>query len=156
MRESFGGRGRRGRALGLVALAVGAAAVAFATPASAAEPPRCTTMTDVVRSGHTIAVPTSKGSTWCQIGRDYAANATIVSRFQFTMRRCYPTLNLASPYSSEKVGDLYADGSFGPRTEAALKAVQRYIGADPDGIYGPNTRDRMKFTTPDRVHCYGY
>ncbi|WP_372470793.1 hypothetical protein [Saccharothrix luteola] len=32
--------------------------------------------------------------------------------------------------------------------------MQRYIGTDPDGIYGPNTRDRMKFTTPDRVHCY--
>jgi peptidoglycan hydrolase-like protein with peptidoglycan-binding domain len=72
------------------------------------------------------------------------------------MRRCYPTLNLASPYSNEKVGDLYADGSFGSRTEAALKAVQRYIGTDADGIYGPNTRDRMKFTTPDRVHCYRY
>lgn len=51
---------------------------------------------------------------------------------------------------------LHADGNFGPRTEAALKAVQRYIGTDPDGIYGPNTRDRMKFTTPDRVHCYRY
>lgn len=156
MRESFGGRGRRGRAPALVALAVGAAAIAFSAPASAAEPPRCTTMTEMARSGHTIVVPTTKGSASCQIGRDYAANATVVSRFQFTLRRCYPTLNLASPYSNEKVGDLDADGSFGPRTEAALKAVQRYIGTDPDGIYGPNTRDRMKFTTPDRVHCYGY
>ncbi|WP_082404571.1 peptidoglycan-binding domain-containing protein [Saccharothrix sp. NRRL B-16348] len=156
MRELFGGRGRRGRALGLVALTVGAAAIAFSTPASAAEAPRCTAMTEMVRSGRTIVVPTTKGSAFCQIGRDYAANATVVSRFQFTMRRCYPTLNLASPYSDEKVGDLYADGSFGSRTEAALKAVQRHIGTAADGIYGPNTRDRMKFTTPDRVYCYGY
>lgn len=156
MRELFGRWGRRGRALGLVALAVGAATIALSTPASAAEPSPCASMTEMVRSGHTIVVPTFKGSTLCQIGRDYAANATVVSRFQFTMRRCYPSLNLASPYSSEKVGDLSADGSFGPRTEAALKAVQRYIGTDPDGIYGPKTRDRMKFTAPDRVYCYGY
>jgi peptidoglycan hydrolase-like protein with peptidoglycan-binding domain len=72
------------------------------------------------------------------------------------MCRCYPTLNLASPYSSEKVGDLYADGSFGPRTEAALKAVQRYIGTDPDGIYGSNTRDRMKFIDDRNRNCYAY
>ena len=140
----------------MVALVVGAAAIGFSTPASAVEPPRCTAMTEMVRSGRTIVVPTAMGSPSCQIGRDYAANATVVSRFQFTMRRCYPSLNLASPYSNEKVGDLSADGSFGPRTEAALKAVQRYIGTDPDGIYGPKTRDRMKFTAPDRVYCYGY
>ncbi|ONI91914.1 hypothetical protein ALI22I_06500 [Saccharothrix sp. ALI-22-I] len=156
MRELFGGWGRRGRAFGLVAVMVGAAAIAFSAPASAVELPRCTTTTDMVRSGHTIRVPTTKGSPSCQIGRDYAANATVVARFQFTMRRCYPSLHLAPPYSSEKVGDLDYDGSFGSRTEAALKAVQDYIGTDPDGIYGPKTRDRMKFVTPDRVHCYSY
>jgi peptidoglycan hydrolase-like protein with peptidoglycan-binding domain len=146
----------RPAAVGLAALAMGAAAITFAAPASAAELARCTTTTEMVRSGHTIMVPTTKGSASCQIGRDFAANTTIVARFQFTMRRCYPNLNLASPYSNEKVGDLDVDGSFGARSEAALKAVQSSIGTSPDGIYGPKTRDRMKFMTPDRVHCYRY
>ncbi|MCC8250965.1 hypothetical protein [Saccharothrix luteola] len=66
----------------LVALVVGAAAIAFSAPASAAEPPRCTAMTEMVRSGRTIVVPTAMGSPSCQIGRDYAANATVVSRLQ--------------------------------------------------------------------------
>ncbi|MER5260684.1 peptidoglycan-binding domain-containing protein [Actinosynnema sp. NPDC002837] len=156
MRRSTGGRGLRSRAIGLVALAVGTAVIGLAAPASAATLPRCTSTSEVVRSGHTIVVPVSISSTSCHVGRDYAANATVVGRFQLTMNRCYASLNLASPYSDEKVGDLDADGSFGPRSEAALKAVQRYIGTAADGIYGPNTRDRMKFLTPDRSRCYDY
>lgn len=137
-------------------LALWAGTIAFSAPASAAQLPRCASITEFQRSGYEIMVPTSKGSTSCQIGRDFAANATVVSRFQFQMRRCYPDLNLASPYSNEKVGEISHDGSFGPRSEAALKAVQKYIGTTADGIYGPNTRDRIKFLTPDRVKCYRY
>ena len=32
-----------------------------------------------------------------------------------------------------------ADGSFGPRTEAAVKAMQTALGAVSDGIYGPKS-----------------
>ncbi|GGS34207.1 MULTISPECIES: peptidoglycan-binding domain-containing protein [Actinokineospora] len=144
-------------AAGLAAAALGTAiAAATAAPASAATLAPCTTLTEMTRSGHDIMVPTLKGSVSCQIGRDFAANRTVVSRFQFTLRRCYAGLDLASPYSDEKVGELTADGYFGPRTIAALKAVQRHIGTAADGIYGPNTRDRMRFLTPDRVSCYHY
>lgn len=34
-----------------------------------------------------------------------------------------------------------ADGKFGPRTKAAVKIMQGKIGATPDGVYGPKTRD---------------
>ncbi len=149
-------RWQRQGAAGLAALAMGAAAITFSTPASAATLPPCATTTEIVRSGHEIMVPTSKGNTSCLIGRSFAANTTIVARFQFTMRRCYPNLDLASPYSSEKVGELAVDGSFGPRSEAALKAVQSAVGTTADGIYGPKTRDRMKFLTPNRSNCYRY
>ncbi|WP_202918821.1 peptidoglycan-binding domain-containing protein [Saccharothrix deserti] len=135
---------------------MGAVAIGFAAPASAATLAACTTMTAFERSGQNIMVPTTKGSPSCQIGRDYAANTTIVSRFQATMRQCYGGLNLASPYSDEKVGQLATDGSFGPRTEAALKAVQSAIGTAADGIYGPNTRDRMRFATSSRYVCVRY
>jgi peptidoglycan hydrolase-like protein with peptidoglycan-binding domain len=36
-----------------------------------------------------------------------------------------------------------ADGSFGPRTRAALEAFQRSRGLKPDGRYGPVTRDAL-------------
>jgi peptidoglycan hydrolase-like protein with peptidoglycan-binding domain len=34
---------------------------------------------------------------------------------------------------------LTADGSFGPNTEAAVRAFQNQQGAIPDGIVGPKT-----------------
>ncbi|WP_308257238.1 peptidoglycan-binding domain-containing protein [Saccharothrix luteola] len=152
----MGARGRRYGASGLAAAVLGAAVIMSAAPASAALAALCTTTSEVVRSGRTIMVPTVKGSTTCTIGREYAANTSVVSRFQSMMRRCYPDLDLASPYSDEKVGDLADDGSFGPRTEAALKAIQRHIGTAADGICGPNTRDRMKFPKPATDTCYQY
>lgn len=142
--------------IGLAAVAMGA--VTFAAPASAGSSPGpCTAMAQVIRGGKAIEVPTAKGSVTCQIGRALAANEKIVAQFQATLKVCYPKLNLARPYSDEKVGNLDADGSFGPRTEAALKAVQAHIGTDADGIYGPNTRNRMKFRVAPSGHtCHAY
>ena len=157
MRTLFSGSGLRRGAVGLAALVLGAVAVvAFAAPASAAQPPPCTSWTEVTRSGHALMVPTVKGSVSCRIGRDFTVSTTVVSRFQYTLRTCYPGLRLASPYSDEKVGTLATDGTFGPRTEAALKAVQSHIGTAADGIYGPDTRDRMRFVNTTRTGCYGY
>lgn len=145
----------RKSAIGLAVLAI--AAVTFAVPASAAGPAPCSRMTLMNRSGHDIHVPTVKDSTSCQMGRDYAvADEKVVAQFQTGLKVCYPNLRMASPYSNESVKDLSADGSFGPRTEAALKAVQRHTGAGADGIYGPNTRDHIKFLALDQRNCYAY
>jgi peptidoglycan hydrolase-like protein with peptidoglycan-binding domain len=134
------------------------AALSFAAPASAGPGPApCGQMTLMKRGGHTIFVPTIKGNPSCQMGRDYAeAGVKVVHLFQTGLKTCYANLRMASPYSDEKVGSLDADGSFGPRTEAALKAVQRHTGADVDGIYGPNTRDHIKFPDSGRRNCYAY
>lgn len=35
------------------------------------------------------------------------------------------------------------DGHFGPKTRAALIAVQKRIGVSADGIFGPKTRGAM-------------
>jgi len=37
------------------------------------------------------------------------------------------------------------DGQFGPDTYNALLKVQRSIGVTIDGVYGPNTRDKMRW-----------
>jgi hypothetical protein len=42
-------------------------------------------------------------------------------------------------------GNLKVDGDFGSKTKAALKAAQKANDADDDGIYGPETRSRIKF-----------
>jgi peptidoglycan hydrolase-like protein with peptidoglycan-binding domain len=152
----MGSRRLRYGVAGMITAMVGTAMITFAAPAAAATLPLCNTWSEVVRSGRTLAVPTAKTSTSCHIGRDYAANTSVVESFQSIMRRCYPKLNLASPYSKEQIGHLELDGSFGPRTEAALRAIQSHIGTDDDGIYGPNTRDRMKFPRPATADCYQY
>lgn len=36
-----------------------------------------------------------------------------------------------------------ADGDFGPNTESAVKAFQRHVGLDPDGVVGPLTWARL-------------
>ena len=110
-----------------------------------------------ISGGHVILVPANSGnSSVCLIGRGLAANYKIVTQFQVVMIRCYGGLRLASPYQGELIRDLDADGSFGPRTEAALKAVQSHVGTTPDGSYGPMTRDRMKFRDDRDRGCYGY
>ncbi|NUT53363.1 MAG: peptidoglycan-binding protein [Saccharothrix sp.] len=145
----------RRSAIGLAAVAMGA--VSFAAPASAeADLGPCAQMTLMKRSGHTIFVPTFKGSSLCQLGRAYPAPVKVVYLFQEGLKTCYGHLNLASPYSDEKIANLDVDGSFGPRTEAALKSVQRNAGADVDGIYGPNTRDHIRFRSSDTRNCYAY
>ncbi|MFC3890418.1 peptidoglycan-binding protein [Lentzea rhizosphaerae] len=145
----------RTSAIGLAVAAVGA--VTFAVPAAGADLPTCSRYTLMNRGGHTINVPTSKGNSSCQMGRDYAvADRKVVLEFQLALKFCYAKLNLASPYSDEKIANLDADGFFGSRTEAALKAVQRYAGAGVDGIYGRNTRDHIKFLDSNRRNCYAY
>lgn len=142
-------------------LAVALAAVGLAlVPAgvAAAATPLCTTTVNVNRGGNNLAVPAaSNGSVTCLIGRTQAANSAVVRTLQYTLKTCYPTVRLASPYSGELVGNLSIDGSFGPRTEAAMKGVQSNIGTTPDGVYGPNTRNAMRFTSNDVPgRCYHY
>jgi len=54
------------------------------------------------------------------------------------LQECLNSMNNAS------IGQLTPDGVFGPRTEAAVIAFQRYVGINPDGVVGPITWARLR------------
>lgn len=141
---------------GLVTVAAAGGLALVPSGTAAAATPLCTTAASV--GNPTIAVPsTSGGNVTCLIGRTQAATAEVVRLLQGTMKTCYPSVRLAYPYQNELVGNLVVDGSFGPRTEAAMKGVQANIGTAADGVYGPNTRNRMRFRSNDTPNlCYHY
>ncbi len=145
-------------AAGVTTVLVATALTLVPSGVASAATPLCTTMVNVNRGGNNLSVPaTGGGNVTCLISRTQAANAAVVQGLQYTLKTCYPTVHLASPYSSELVGNLAVDRSFGPRTEAAVKGVQSTIGTTPDGGYGPNTRNAMRFTSNDVPgRCYHY
>jgi peptidoglycan hydrolase-like protein with peptidoglycan-binding domain len=127
------------------------------TGTAAAATPLCEKVLARSINGIAIYVPAAaNGSQTCHISRSQAANTTIVRHLQRTMIKCYGALHLVSPYQDEKIVNLTADGDFGPRTEAALKAVRRNIYVTVDGSYGPITRDAMRFIKTDGSTCYDY
>jgi peptidoglycan hydrolase-like protein with peptidoglycan-binding domain len=145
MKSSLGPLRRAGLGIAAAALAVSGLAVS-AGSASAATPLCQKMITFTNPAGDRIVVPaTNSGETACTIGRGQVANTAVVTGLQRGLIQCYAGVRLAAPYSDEFVRDLDRDGSFGPRTEAAVKGVQKHIRATPDGIYGPNTRKRMSF-----------
>ena len=133
--------------VGVAAVVMAGAGLVVSAGSASAEIPLCTKMIMYhAPSGNSLEVPVNDGSRpVCLLGRGLVANTKVVIRFQSTMKRCYSGLRMAAPYQNEKISDLSADGSFGPRTEAALKAVQDHIGVTADGTYGVITRDHMSF-----------
>ncbi|MFC3890417.1 peptidoglycan-binding protein [Lentzea rhizosphaerae] len=154
MKPNLGPLRRAG--LGIAAVALAVSGMAVSTGSASAATPLCQKMiTYVNAAGNRIVVPaTNTNSTTCNIGSDLVANTAVVAGLQRGLIQCYPGVRLAAPYGNEFVRDLDRDGSFGPRTEAAVKGVQKYVRSAPDGIYGPNTRDRMKF--PSGTTCKPY
>ncbi|MEV6325418.1 peptidoglycan-binding domain-containing protein [Nocardia sp. NPDC051787] len=89
------------------------------------------------RNGHGLGVivPGISGSYQCSLREGNVNKA--VGPLQFHLNQCNGQ-------------NLTVDGSFGRLTREALERVQRAVGADDDGIYGPETRGKMKwlYTTP--------
>ncbi|MGW8987105.1 peptidoglycan-binding domain-containing protein [Streptomyces parvus] len=94
-------------------------------PASAKALPTCT---------HTYQyVPaTSSGSWSCVLSSGNQGSG--VRTLQQSLRECYQR-------------NISVDAAFGPATREALLQVQRRVGAATDGVYGPETRRKMKWLT---------
>ncbi|MEU0401489.1 peptidoglycan-binding domain-containing protein [Streptomyces sp. NPDC006197] len=87
-------------------------------------------------------VPTigPQGTNFCTLRA--GASGMQVYHLQDTLNYCY----------GQDVGGL--DGIFGTKTTAALKRVQASLGLDADGVYGPQTRDRLKWHWRNQEGAY--
>lgn len=116
--------------LSLVLAAVGVSAL-FASPAMAS--PQCYTSVAVRSHGVGIAIPSAgstAASTDCTMGQGALSQA--VQILQLTLNACYGA-------------GLQVDWEFGPLTKAALRAAQSAEGASADGVYGPQTRNALRW-----------
>jgi hypothetical protein len=138
--------------LGPVAVAM--FSIASATEAAAATP-LCTGPGNVFRgSSGNLAVPVvvSTNDPTCLIGNGLVGSHAAVRILQETFQACFPN-QLAPGFS--------VDGSWGPITRQTLINVQRVINTDgtvaADGIYGPITRNHMRFQSNDVGNrCFHY
>ncbi len=104
-------------------LAVGAA------PAHAALP-NCTKSTPVHFGSSLISsIPTDAGGSDDCVMYAGANNSGVVS-MQRALARCYGA-------------KIAVDGAFGPKTRNALIGAQERMGAEPDGIWGPETSAKI-------------
>jgi peptidoglycan hydrolase-like protein with peptidoglycan-binding domain len=115
-----------------VAVTAGTAALPALTPATptSASVPNCggTSLARGFFSGLPMRVPTVANGHPAQWGCNLPPGSTgaAVARLQIDLNACYGD-------------DLAVDGSYGPLTEGAVKAVQRHENVLQDGEYGPQT-----------------
>ncbi|MET9373121.1 peptidoglycan-binding domain-containing protein [Streptomyces sp. NPDC002992] len=92
----------------------------------------CASWTKISKTSTTyIRLPaTGGGSITCEMSQ--GANGNHVRALQNALKFCYGR-------------SIAVDGSFGPATATALRYAQGQAGAGVDGIYGPETRDKIKW-----------
>ncbi|ASO20897.1 peptidoglycan hydrolase-like protein with peptidoglycan-binding domain [Actinoalloteichus hoggarensis] len=117
-----------GAALILLASSVTVASATESDSASAAQA-SCNTAWSIPGSVGVIPASTSSG-VGCILGVGNQGSA--VRALQNHLRVCNGQ-------------DISADGVYGPRTETAVRNVQRRHGITVDGTYGPQTRDAMRW-----------
>lgn len=79
-------------------------------------------------------------------GRDcykYGDGITVLTNYPTQIKRVQQLINWINTgdviYSKKIAGSTAVDGKYGKSTEAAVKAAQKVIGANVDGIFGPQT-----------------
>ncbi|MET7987690.1 peptidoglycan-binding domain-containing protein [Streptomyces sp. NPDC005281] len=125
------------------ATAITAGLFTLSPAAAQAAMPSCTDYTIYYSGDFYAKYPVgADGSNFC--GLRSGASGQQVYYLQETLNYCY----------GQDLGTI--DGKFGPKTAAALARVQRSLGVDADGVYGPQTRDKIKWhwmTLEAGSHC---
>ncbi|GAA4112578.1 MULTISPECIES: peptidoglycan-binding protein [Streptomyces] len=105
-----------------------------ATPASAAMPVCSSFAGYTDAAGYVTVVPLDAAqSNFCSLQAGNRGES--VRALQQTLNGCY----------YDGVTRLAEDGDFGPATTKALKRAQQMAGVTADGVYGPNTRDAIRW-----------
>ncbi|MET7617979.1 peptidoglycan-binding domain-containing protein [Streptomyces sp. NPDC005408] len=120
-----------GLAAGMVLVSSGPAAASPVCPNSIWLPGKYT--------GQFINIPADANyNTYCHLQR--GAGGTGVKALQQSIYWCY----YVRPNGAwGSVFNIARDGSYGPKTEAAVRAVQSFHSISADGVYGPQTRNTM-------------
>ena len=85
------------------------------------------------------SIGNSSGRYNCDLG---VSNQGIAVRvLQFALNQCYGQ-------------HLAQDGIYGSLTKQAVEVAQRAAGITADGIYGPQTRDHIKWPEFTGGHCF--
>ncbi|MEU3946105.1 peptidoglycan-binding domain-containing protein [Streptomyces sp. NPDC029526] len=140
MRETRMLRAKAGVAAGAMLLA-GLGVAGTATPAGAATGWCNKTLGRFINggNGHELAnIPGYGNTDNCITGR--GAVGSHVKAIQKALRHCH------------KRSAVEVDGDFGRITESELKIVQASLGLANDGVYGPKTRDRLRWRSTNG-HC---
>jgi murein L,D-transpeptidase YcbB/YkuD len=142
MKESLMLRTKAGVAAGAILLAGLGVAGTTATQANAATNWCNKTLGRFINggNGHELAnIPAYGNSDNCITGE--GASGPHVKAIQNALLHCH------------KRSKVEVDGRFGPITEAELKKVQATLGGlKDDGVYGPKTRDKLKWRSTNG-HC---
>lgn len=142
-----------GYATAMIMVAVGTIMLG-SSPASAALP-RCTTYVYVWDFTHTTEIQhgsTDNDNIYCENvpGDTGAATKVAVRVLQESLNHCYgPNGQFQHLFSP----DLSLDGQYGPKTTAAVRALQQHLGVGVDGKAGPNTRTYMSHWDYKHEQC---
>lgn len=138
-----------------LAVAPGAAAEA-AGPASLALPsPICNNVAVVNVGGHSVPVPAYNGNQTCYMQRgDGRVDTSSLRTMQSAINICYIQNGRLARFGITTQLSLASPDTYGPRTEAAVTAVQRWHGnIGVDGEWGPQTRRAMQWPDNDTLAC---
>lgn len=130
---------RRRVLAGTIALAAVVGTVAAAAPAEAASLSTC----KLISNGNTDAFRFTTIMPSARYEADSATLDCVMKQGVSTSSVWVLQQNLNHCYGS----GLAEDGDYGRATRAAVIAVQRKYGLDPDGVYGPKTRDAITWYT---------
>lgn len=92
-----------------------------------------------------VAGKTAYTSGW---GADLLGDALLKEGCPHTFPACAWISTLQAHLQSLAYDTGTADGIFGPKTTAAVKMFQKYMGLDADGKVGPKTKEKVFYSQP--------